>query len=324
MKQIEKIDLKKSPRVRAEISDEAVADYAYHYINKHRMPPPVLYEDSPNHYIVADGLHRITALMTLPPSPKEMWAFDVRKGTYQDCLKVALLANIENGLRRTADDKRVSIATTLKEFPDLSDGKISEIAAVNVKTVAIVRKELVEKGDIELTAQRTGSDGRTINVKPIATRKARKSNDKPKSKDGDSSEVSSTDEVPEEDTEQEEVLDETGVAVPEDCLALWGRRNSIKEMMSTLSAIKSEVKKGKESSDPLYYEVGNELLADLSVCRQGLTYALPSIVCPTCNGKMREKCQLCHGRGLISNHLYQTVPEKMRDIRERAAKKGVK
>lgn len=310
-KQIAGIDIKNSPQVREKINDDAVADYAHHYINKHKMPPPVLFEDREGHYMVGDGLHRISAIMQLSSTPRSMWAFEVRKGSFQDCLRFALKANLENGLRRTNADKRVSVESALKEFPTLSNVKISELAAVSDNMVHEVREELESFGKIEKTGNRIGRDGK---IRPL--------NAKPKKKiEG---EVRSRDEVPETVDPPAETYDQTGIIVPEDCLVLWNRRNEIKEMMAEISDIKSRIKNGKDSGDPLFFEIGNELFADLSVCREGISYALPHVVCPTCNGHLKEKCQLCHGRGVISKHLYETVPAKMREMRENNSNRGTK
>jgi hypothetical protein len=48
---------------------------------------------------------------------------------------------------------------------------------------------------------------------------------------------------------------------------------------------------------------------------------MPHVVCPTCQGRLVEKCALCGGRGVISEILYGRVDERTRAMNEKSAKK---
>lgn len=117
------------------------------------------------------------------------------------------------------------------------------------------------------------------------------------------------------------VKDEVGINVPAKALVYWNRRDEILEMMKDLSDIKVQIASSQKADDPMYIEIGNSTIADLALCREGVSYALPYTVCPTCNGQLVEKCSLCKGRGVISKHLYQTVPLEIRNMREKGALK---
>lgn len=117
------------------------------------------------------------------------------------------------------------------------------------------------------------------------------------------------------------VKDSLGITVPAKALVCWNRRDEVLAMMKDLSDIKTQIASSQKADDPLYVEVGNSTLADLSRCREGVSYALPFTVCPNCNGQLIEKCTLCKGRGVISKVLYQTVPVEIRTIREKQAAK---
>lgn len=119
----------------------------------------------------------------------------------------------------------------------------------------------------------------------------------------------------------EPVFDELGIKVPANAIPMWSRRNEVLAMMKDLSEIKTQIASSQKADDLLYVEVCNSTLADLSRCREGVSYALPYTVCPDCKGQTIDKCGLCKGRGCISKVLYQTVPADVRAMRERQALK---
>lgn len=113
------------------------------------------------------------------------------------------------------------------------------------------------------------------------------------------------------------VKDALGITIPAKALKYWNRRDEILDMMKDLSEIKTQIASSQKADDLLYIEVSNSTLADLAMCREGISYALPYTVCPNCNGQLIEKCTLCKGRGVISKRLYQTVPAEIRSMREK-------
>lgn len=120
----------------------------------------------------------------------------------------------------------------------------------------------------------------------------------------------------------EPVYDMVGIKVTAKAMPYWERSIEVKEMMAQISAIKCTIEKAQSAGDKMFIEVGNSTIADLKLCREGISYALPFTVCPTCNGQLVDKCSLCRGRGVVSKRLYETVDSKTREIREKMAKKG--
>ncbi len=118
------------------------------------------------------------------------------------------------------------------------------------------------------------------------------------------------------------IKDSLGITVPAKALTIWNRGGEILEMMKQLSDIKCSIEKAQKAGDKLFVEVDNSTLADLMLCREGISYALPFTVCPTCNGQLIEKCALCRGRGVVSKRLYGTVPAEIRAMREKGARKN--
>ena len=316
------IDTKGSPRVRFDVRDDVVADYAESYQNKVKMPEIVVFEVEPKRYLLADGWHRLHAMKAQEPDKKRLWAVDVRKGTFDDCLKFALQANVTHGLRRTNADKHAGAVAAIKAFASLSDTQIAVIAAVGNSLVGQVRKELAGAGEVPLMESRKGVDGKTY----------RSTNRKPDGKKtlknaSKSEEVPSAPAVPDISSaihpskDSGEELDETGYVIPEAIKEIWHRRSEVAEIMEQISRIKCSLDRAFKAGDPLYHEVSNSIIADLKMVREGVSYALPYAVCPICNGKHSVKCTLCRGRGMVSEVRYQTVSESIRKIREKVCKK---
>lgn len=121
----------------------------------------------------------------------------------------------------------------------------------------------------------------------------------------------------------EVILDDTGCEIPEDLVPLWNRRNEITEHLSALSDLKCAVAKALKDEDPLYFEINNSLVSMLQNCYGTMQLAKPFAVCTSCNGRNKDKCALCKGRGLLSKYRYEgpAIPQSIRDMRKRMAGK---
>jgi hypothetical protein len=314
-KTLHHIDLKASPKVRASIRKDVVEEYFDAYEAKVKMPEVVLFEIEKDHFLIADGMHRVSAMLEFPEISKWAWTMDVRKGDYVECLRFALRANERHGLRRSNEDKRQAAVTALKEFPKVSNVQLAEIAVVSDGLIAELRKDLTNANIIPKSDKTTGKDGKE---RPVNLKNPRLDVKKP-SKSEDSGDV---------DTEPARIVagplpvkDAVGITVPAKALAYWDRRQEVVDMMDNISNVKCDIEKANKLGDKMFVEVGNAVLADLSMCRQAISHALPYTVCPTCNGQLVEKCGLCRGRGVISKELYMTVPIEIRNMREKMMKK---
>ena len=327
-KDLDSIDIKGSPRVRFDLREDVVADYAENYQNKVKMPEVVLFEVEPKHYLIADGWHRFHALKAQEPDKKRVWAFDVRKGSYEDCLKFALQANVAHGLRRTNADKHAGTVAAVKAFGGLSDVQIANIAAVGGSLVGQVRKELAKSGVVPLIETRKGKDGKTFTLTNRKADAPNKLKNASKSEDSESAaavpDISSTIHPSKGDSR---LRCKTGVVIPEDLKPLWGRRNEVAEMLQSLSDIKVHVIKAIKADDPLYAEMDNHFEVMIGNVYQTLKLAMPYAVCTTCNGKYPEKCGLCKGRGFLSEFRYTSpaIKDSVRKLRVKLAEEeGVK
>ncbi len=165
-KTLHRIDLKASPKVRSSVRKDVVDEYFDLYEAKEKMPEVVLFEVTKERYLVADGMHRVSAMMQFPEISKWAWTMDVRKGDYAECLRFALRANDKHGLRRSNEDKRQSVITALKEFPKTSNVLLAEIAGVGDELVAELRKDLTNANIIPKVEKTTGKDGKERTGQP--------------------------------------------------------------------------------------------------------------------------------------------------------------
>lgn len=294
------IDIPASPTVRYEIHAEAVEDYAKLYKEKKPMPKAVLCKVGTRHYLVADGMHRIRAMLKAGVTER---VFDVFQGKYEDCLLYAAAANKVHGVRRSNFDKRTAIRTVLLTFSKKSDGAIAEIVGVTDKTVADVRRELEKAGTITAAEKRTGKDGKSRSVNP------------------GNSEVEIQAVRPDK-TPFETPVDYMGLEIPQKALAFWHRRQEVQDALSLLSEIKTSLAKALQNHDPLYAEVSNTIISDLERVYGSLSVAKPYTVCPRCQGKLPENCTTCSKRGLISKFYWDVkIDEETKKLRSKVVSK---
>lgn len=122
-----------------------------------------------------------------------------------------------------------------------------------------------------------------------------------------------------------QVLDATGWPIPTQLIPLWQRTNEVQEMLTTLSRVKGALRAAQENRDLLFAEVNfSSALSQLDQAWYDVKTAKPFAVCPTCQGQLPEKCMLCKGRGLISEHRWNTcVTREDKGFRAKA-KAGIK
>ena len=122
-----------------------------------------------------------------------------------------------------------------------------------------------------------------------------------------------------------QVLDGTGWPIPTQLIPLWQRDDEVQEMLTALSRVKGALRTAQETKDKLFAEVlFSSALCQLDQAWTDIKTAKPFAVCPTCQGQLPDQCTLCKGRGLISEHRWNTcVTREDKAFRVKAlAKKG--
>ncbi len=120
-----------------------------------------------------------------------------------------------------------------------------------------------------------------------------------------------------------QVLDGTGWPIPTQLIPLWQRADEVQEMLTALSRVKGTLRAAQENRDNLFAEVNfSSALSQLDQAWTDIKTAKPFAVCPTCQGQVPDKCTLCRGRGLISEHRWNTcVTREDKEFRARAKQK---
>lgn len=123
---------------RAELNEEAVADYAAAIQSGTELPPIVVFFDGSNYWL-ADGFHRYHA-HDRAGEITDIEA-EVRNGTRRDAVLYSVGANAQHGLRRSNADKRKAVETLLndKEWAEWSDREIAKRCGVTHPFVASIR-----------------------------------------------------------------------------------------------------------------------------------------------------------------------------------------
>lgn len=113
-------------------------------------------------------------------------------------------------------------------------------------------------------------------------------------------------------------LDSIGWPIPEKALPYWNRKQEIQDILTELSKLKGLLKAKQEEDDPMWREVNfSGAIADLSRLWTNIQTAKPYVVCPTCQGKLPEKCAHCRGRGLLSEFRWSAVDKDTKAMREK-------
>lgn len=120
-----------------------------------------------------------------------------------------------------------------------------------------------------------------------------------------------------DDSKKEDIiLDRLGIPVTKAAMPFWNRREEIQALLTKLTSVKGAVKHAQDNKDLLFIEVNfSSVLAYLDNVYGGIKRAMPYTVCPTCQGKLVDKCTLCGGRGVVSETLYQRVDENAKKLR---------
>lgn len=162
-------------QARASLDETTVAEYAavmQEYGIAHFDAIDVVYDGTD--YWLADGFHRVQAARRVDTTGQGTIPATIRPGTRRDAVLHACGANARHGLRRSAADKRRAIETLLRDgdWGRWSDREIARHCAVDHKTVAAVRRDLVGTGEIPQSSIRQTGDGRTMQVTAIAAANA--------------------------------------------------------------------------------------------------------------------------------------------------------
>lgn len=153
--ELERIRIDGGTQMREHIDYHAVADYAEAYKSGVDMPELVVFYDGSDYWL-ADGFHRWHAAKR---ADKPKVTCHVRSGSQREAILYAAGANDANGLRRTPEDKMISVRRLLldDEWGKWSDREIAKIARVSDKYVAEQRRQMPQ---VTIAESRNGNPGK--------------------------------------------------------------------------------------------------------------------------------------------------------------------
>ena len=304
---LNEVSIEESPKVRAALNEEVAAEYGNLYKAKVNLPVPVLYQAKGDKFLrIGDGLHRITGAKAVG---NKTLLCEVREGGFEEALAHALQSNTSHGLRRSQADKRRCIEAALDQWPKLSDTELAKRCAVDHKTVSGYRKSMEGEGKLEPSVLRETKTG----VVRTATRAAKKAADEAVAALGNSLK------------EQTNGLlkDNEGFPIPEELQAFWKRIPEVQNLIDTVRSVKGEAELAQKDDDLMWAEVTlDTVIAGFNELITKLKVLIPHAVCTSCQGKLKTKCGLCHGRGLISKFRWDTVPAETKALRAKAIKEA--
>ena len=127
-----------------------------------RLPPVTVYEVD-GEMMLADGIHRHAAAVTLG---KAKIKAEVIEGTLEEALDFVSGANLHHGLPLTRSERRRAIELKLRLHHERSDRHLAEELYVGRELVAKIRKQLIESSQIPMGGVRVGSDGKKYPALP--------------------------------------------------------------------------------------------------------------------------------------------------------------
>lgn len=149
-------------QTRVEIDLPTVSRYAELNADGVVLPAVDIYEDQQGAYRVADGYHRIEAVLSCGGTEIEA---NVHKGSRDDALWAALAANRTHGLPMSRDDKRHAVEMALRAFSGKSNREIARQVGCGDQLVATVRQSLESNCVITQLDKTVGADGKARTVR---------------------------------------------------------------------------------------------------------------------------------------------------------------
>ncbi len=148
-------DLVLDPRLN--LRDRLDQDTVERYMDAWDRLPPVTVYKVEGRWLLADGIHRHAAAVTLG---KRAIKSEVVEGTFEEALDFVSVANLHHGLPLTRAERRRAIEVKLRLHHEWSDRHLAEELGVGRELVAKIRRQLVEASQIPHGAIRVGSDGK--------------------------------------------------------------------------------------------------------------------------------------------------------------------
>jgi len=154
--------------MRDELDKKVIEEYKQNLDAILELNPIVVFE-TPSGLLLVDGFHRIAAAKQLN---WEKVKVEKHKGSTQDALAYACLANLKHGKPLTLKEKKRAICGYLKLNVVLSNVQIGLDVGVSDVTILNYRRELEAKGEIQPQETRLGADNKIYELPASKTLEA--------------------------------------------------------------------------------------------------------------------------------------------------------
>ena len=151
-------------QIRERLNKTAVEDFARCMNTEDdlkRFAPIEVFFDGTYNWL-ADGHHRVEAAKKRGHT--KIWA-TVKRGTLDDAIWAAVIANAKQGLALTKADKKRAIIIIIKRWPDKSTRVIADAVAVSHQTVIRLKNQVVQMDHLKPTKKTVGKDGKSYPAK---------------------------------------------------------------------------------------------------------------------------------------------------------------
>lgn len=123
---------------------------------------------------------------------------------------------------------------------------------------------------------------------------------------------------------KEVVRDATGYEIPEHLVEFYQQAQANgKDLITRVSSLRGAVRRGQDESDKKFAFVNISTTISLLNNLYGeLSMLTPYVVCPYCQGQVKDKCVPCKKTGFLPKHIWEhAVPADLKAVREKGLKK---
>ena len=294
------ITVDRTIQMRAELSEETIAEYAAAYKAGAKMPPLTVFNDGKGRWL-ADGFQRYEGAKK---SAQKIIQCNEFRGTRRDAMLFSIGANGTHGARRTNADKRKAVLTLLAD-PEWLKWSLREMAQRASVTAEFVRQlKLEQVSTVDTSAQSAPSNSADLQESTQCA--------KPKKKGAKKAEnAAKPDEKPDDI-----VPDETGAEAPVkstesvELNAACEAHRPTRALADKLHEVIRDWEALGQAAHPFISEqsVTSHLKAAVAEIRMGQPYA----VCPCCQGQGTCKEALCHKSGWLNKSTFDNLPRELK------------
>lgn len=274
------------------LNEAVVEEYAAAVGAGAEFPELVVYCSEAGTNWLSEGFHRAAGYAKAGVKKVKC---EVRKGERRDALRNACGSNATHGLRRTNADKRRAVEILIKEFPEWSNRRIADEAAVTHAFVNGIRKTNDQTGNVETVSTPESENASETAVSAPAGGSESEGGETPNAPQSDP-QTEQEDAPGEEQEEARESLDQGKEFVV-----------SVEDLCRDIDRVAARMK-GLKASRFCYSMHVDSAVAQVEAARKTLWQGRPSHVCPYCKGEP-DGCRACNNTGRVKRSTHDSGVE---------------